>query len=101
MNLEISSDNLQNRTSGGLRTNLRLQSVPHHLCLLQVRTRGDQMPPVQVTIGYLMTRSPSAKNLAFRENYGRQGPERNRLLERESEELEKLTRKLQKLLNKD
>ena len=59
------------------------------------------MPPMQVTMGYLMPKSPSAKNLAFRENYGRRGPERNRLLERDSEELEKLTRKLQKLLNKD
>ena len=36
-----------------------------------------------------------------RENYGRRGPERNRLLERDSEELQKLVGKLEKLLNKD
>ena len=37
------------KISGGPCTNLRLQSVPHHLCLLQARTRGDQMPRVQVS----------------------------------------------------
>ena len=48
-----------------------------------------------------VTRSTRAKKIAFRKSYGRQGPERNRLLERDSEELQKLIGKLEKLLNKD
>ena len=49
-----------------------------------------------------VTRSARSKTLLFnRENYGRRGPERNRLLERDSEELQKLVGKLEKLLNKD
>ena len=57
------------------------------------------MPRVQVSKS--CTKVTKSKKLSFRENYGRGGPERNRLLERESEELQKLTRKLEKLLNKD
>ena len=45
--------------------------------------------------------APRIKNFVFRENYGGRGPERNRLLERDLEELEKLVGKLQKLRKKD
>ena len=59
MNVGEFFDTLCNEISGGLRTNLRLQSVPHHLCLMQARTHGEQMPRVQVTKMVVFSYAPS------------------------------------------
>ena len=73
--------------------------MPRVQVSMTMRKKSGRLP--SRTAIEFVTRSPRAKKFVFRENYRRQGPDRNRLLERDSEELQKLISKLEKLLNKD